>query len=471
MQLNEYIKYDAMALAELVRTQQVSAKELASCAQKRCEDVNPAINAVLEVFDDAIQEPNLNPVGPFVGVPFLLKDLGACEAGRKQELGSRLAEGIIAEKDSFLTTQFKNTGVNIIGRTSCPEFALSGATESVISGITRNPWALDLMAGGSSGGAAAAVAVGIVPIAHANDGGGSIRIPSSCCGLVGLKPSRGRVSGGPDMFEPLMGLASEFIVSRSVRDSVTMLESVSKPAIGEPFIISPLGTISKRSKPLNIGFTTGPWADGAVDPEIKSLTETIAKLCGDLGHRIVEVPFEFDFERYEHATCAIWAADLVTGVDALASHTGRTPIENYLETVTLAFYEHGKKMSGADFVTAQLTLNELRLQVGEYFTGFDVLLTPTLALPPQKHGLFSQNLPNVSAHDFFARLSTIEQFQPVFNITGQPAISLPLCENSEGLPIGMQFSAHFGREDILLSLAMQLEQALPWSDRRPKVEP
>ncbi len=476
MNLSEYSKYDALGLADLLRTKEITPKELALLAIEGIEKVNPEINAVIETFHDKIDdlEETVSTDGPLGGVPFLLKDIGCTEAGRRQEQGSRLMEGFVADHDSFLMTRFKGAGLINLGRTTTPEFALSSSAESVFTGDTRNPWDLGLMAGGSSGGAAASVAAGIVPVAHASDGAGSIRIPASCCGLVGLKPSRARVTSGPGGAEPLFGLAVEFILSRSVRDSAALLDLVQGPGIGDPYIIlAPerpfLEEIGASPGKLRIAYTAEPWSEFPVDDEIADAVESVAEKLQTMGHEIQQASPSFDYETYLHATVPFWCADLPSEFEHYSGITGRPISLDYLEPVTLAFYEYGKQLSASDLANAHATFNQIRRNIGRFFQPYDVLITPTLSLLPQPIGKYSQNTRGMDAIEFFKLCDTINQHLPLFNLTGQPAISLPLCQSESGLPIGIQFISHFGDEATLFRLASSLEREMPWSDRKPPV--
>lgn len=472
MNLAEYSQYDGLGLAELVRNKDVSPRELAQLLIEGCESVNPDINAAIEIFDGKLNDlENAVPSnGPFSGVPFLLKDLGCCEAGRKQEMGSRFMADNIADHDSFLMTRFKQAGLINLGRTTTPEFALSSSTESVFTGATRNPWNLDLMAGGSSGGAAASVAAGIVPVAHASDGAGSIRIPASCCGLVGLKPSRGRITSGPDVGEPLFGLGVEFIVSRSVRDSAVMLDAVQGPGAGDPYVILQperpyLDEIGAPTGKLRIAYASRPWSPFPVDPEISKAVESIAVKLEAMGHELIDDSPSYEYENYLNATLPFWCARMPSQLELHSKESGRPINLDYLEPVTLAFYEYGKRLTVSDLVSAYDSFNHIRREVGRFFQDYDLLLTPTLCLPPQPIGKYRQNNAGLDAIEFFKLCDDSGQYLPLFNLTGQPAISLPLCQSEKGLPLGMQLAAHFGDEATLFRLASALEQEMPWIDR------
>jgi amidase len=477
MNLAEYASYDGLGLAELVRAGQVSAAELGLLLLRAVELVNPRINAVIETYPERVAalERGARPDGAFAGVPFLLKDIGAGEAGKLQEMGSRLTSGRLAETDSFLTEQFRAAGLSILGRSATPEFALSASTESLLTGATRNPWDVRLSAGGSSGGAAASVAAGIVPIAHASDGAGSIRIPASACGLVGLKPSRGRVSSGPAAAESLAGMSQEFVVCRTVRDAAAMLDAVARPMPGDPFIIARqpepyLRQVGAQVGRLRIAWTTDSWQPGTpVDPEVVECIERVARQCEALGHSLVEDAPSFEYETFLRAICIGWAFGFDVEIDELAAITGRIVGDQTLEPITLAYYQYARGLSAADVVWAERAANQLRRSTGQFFENYDVLLTPTLMKTPEPIGKYSQSRADLDFYDFFRLCDELCVHMPLFNLTGQPAISLPLGVSSAGLPIGAQFAARFGREDVLLGLASAFEEAMPWRARRPGV--
>ncbi|HJZ45906.1 MAG TPA: amidase, partial [Roseiflexaceae bacterium] len=368
MNLAEYAHYDGLGLAGLVRSGQVSAFEPGQFMLAAVEQINPQIGAVIETYPERVAalEGSPAPDGAFAGVPFLLKDIGAGEAGKRQELGSRLTRGRIAAADSFLTEQFRAAGLSILGRTATPEFALSASTESLLTGATRNPWDPQLSAGGSSGGAAASVAAGIVPIAHASDSAGSIRIPSSACGLVGLKPSRGRVSSGPAAAESLAGMSQEFVLCRTVRDAAAMLDAVARPMPGDPFIItqSPQPYLQLLAAPigqLRIAWTARSWQPGTlVDPAAARCIEQVAQQCEALGHIVIEDSPSFEYESFLRAICIGWAFGFDVEIDELANDMGRAVGEHTLEPVTLAYYQYARSLSAADVVWAERVANQLR---------------------------------------------------------------------------------------------------------------
>jgi amidase len=475
MKLEEYARHDAHDLADLVRRREVSPAELAGAALEAAEKVQPRINALVRVFPErAGVRPETLPEGPLRGVPFLLKDAGMHEKGTPCELGSRLGRGLVAPHDSHLMERFRAAGLVTLGCTTTPEFAFNVTTESLLTGPTRNPWDTSRMAGGSSGGAAAAVAAGIVPMAHGNDAGGSIRIPASCCGVVGLKPTRGRIPLGPDVGEALSGLATEFALTRTVRDSAVLLDAVQGAGVGDPYVIAPPARPYReeaRTAPgsLRIAFTTRAWSGVPVDAEVSQAVEQTAMLCESLGHHVQEASPAVDAAALMFATVRLGAAHLAAGIGFLASILGRVPGEDTLEATTLATYRYGLTLSATDVLGALAVLNGLCRSVGAFFQGYDVLLTPTVALLPQPLGTYDANDSRITAEQWPAHIFSFAPFTTLFNVTGHPAMSLPLHQSASGLPIGMQFVAPHGGESTLFRLAAQLEEARPWRDRHPPV--
>jgi amidase len=475
MNLSEYAVYDGLGLADLVRNREVTAGELAELALSGVQEINPQINAVIEVYQERAEKANelMIPEAPFCGVPFFLKDLGATEAGKPQEMGSRLTRGWVAETDAYLTMRFREAGAVILGRTTTPERGLAATTESVLTGATKNPWDLSRIAGGSSGGSAAAVAAGILPIAHASDGGGSIRIPAACCGLVGLKPSRGRVTSGPDADEGLFGLVQEFVVSRTVRDTAAMLDAVGLPAAGDPFVIKPprqayLNEINAPPGKHRIAFTADSWTGIEVNPEVADNVKGVARLCEEMGHDVEAAKPQFDLETYFGALKVYWGSSLVFACDRLAEMMNRPVDGDHLEPVTLSIYENSRNYTAGDVITARLALNTARRRVGQFFETYDMLLTPTVTQLPAALGTIDLNHhEGLEAWEYGT--AQFNAFTNLGNATGFPAISLPLCQSADGLPIGVQFMSGFGEEALLLRIAGAFEKAFPWSDRRPPV--
>lgn len=475
MKLSEYVQHDALGLAALVATGEVTSNELAETASAAIAAVNGSINAVVEQWP--AQEADLaRSNAPFAGVPFLIKDVAISMAGQRVELGSRLADGNVAAADSNLMKHFRNAGLVTIGRTSSPEMAFSTTTESVFNGPTRNPWDQGLSAGGSSGGAAAAVAAGIVPIAHATDAAGSIRVPAASTGLFGIKPTRGRVSNGPYMDEVFNGFGVQLGVSRSVRDSAALLDAIMRPDTGEPYYTAPpssayLLDVAREPGKLRIGIMAQAWSGQQPHPAIEQATMDAAKLCASMGHEVSQVQPQLgvSWEEFVHANAQIWCANLVGWIDGLSAATGRKADLSTLEASTLACYEYGRRALAPAFAAALDTRNSVSRSIGGYFADYDILLTPTLPELPLPIGVYADGAERMDGLEWTARVFQHSPYTPAINVAGVPAMSVPLGSSADGLPIGVQFVAGFGREDILFRLAGQLERAQPWANRRPAV--
>jgi amidase len=473
MKLNEYVTYDGIGLAQLVATGEVTSAELAELAIAAVQRVNPQINAVIEHWSPTVTE----GTGPLAGVPFLIKDLAITSAGRRVELGSRLAQGLVAESDSYLMQRFNAAGLATLGRTTTPEMAFSTETESVLQGSTRNPWDTRLSAGGSSGGSGAAVAAGIVPIAHATDAAGSIRVPASYNGLVGLKPTRGRASNGPALDEVFAGFGVQLGLSRTVRDSAALMDIVQGYAPGDPYYTAApaegfLAQVGRDPGRLRIGLLDTPWNGAALDPEIAEATLTVARELEALGHRVERVTAALgtSWDSFVQANAHIWCATLVRWIDGLAAATSRPIDLSTLEPATLACYAYGLQARAVEFAGALEVRNLIARSVAGWFDDFDVLLTPTLPRLPHALDTYSRGAQTMDGLQWTARVFEHSPFTPVFNVAGTPAMSLPLAmSRQQGLPIGLQFAARFGAEEVLLRLAGQLEQALPWHERKPRI--
>jgi len=472
--LEAYAQLDATALAELVVRKEVTARELAACVVEGVARVNPTLNAVVEVFAERAEVlDDTVPPGPFGGVPTMLKDLFHGEAGSACGNGSRLSSGWVAPTDGVFTARIRAAGLVNLGRTTTSEFGIMGTTETLAVGRTCSPWSAGHMAGGSSGGAAAVVGAGLVPVASASDGGGSIRIPASACGVVGLKPSRGRVTWGPHIAEALVGWAVHFFMTRSVRDCATLLDCLSGPESGDPFVIAPpdrpfAAEIGAPPGRLRVAWCCDPWSGDPVDPQVADATRATAKLLEDLGHDVEPARPEFAWEPFLQAMVDVWSADNAHTIDGFARFIGREPGPDTLEASTLAAVEYGRTVSAGQLLDALGQANVLARIMGAFFQRFDVLLTPTLGRLPMPLGVYD---PTASAdlREVFTSWAALESFCPAFNATGQPAISLPLHQSVEGLPIGMQLVGASGGESVLLRVAAQLEQALPWAGRRPPI--
>jgi amidase len=472
MDLDEYARLDATDLAQLIRAKEISPREVAACAIAAYEKVDGTLNAVVEAFDGRVDAmDDTVPEGPFGGVPTMLKDLFHGEAGTVCGNGSRLSDGWVVPVDGEFTQRIKRAGLVNVGRTTTSEFGIMGTTETLAAGRTCTPWSSSHIAGGSSGGAAAAVGAGIVPVASASDGGGSIRIPASACGVVGLKTSRGRVTWGPHIAEALGGWAVHFMVSRSVRDTAALLDAVHGPMYGDPFAVSEptrpfLAEVGADVEPLRIAYWTKPWSGHDPDPEITAATEATATLLASLGHIVEEATPEVDWESFLQAMTDVWASDNAHIVDGFAAMIGREVDTDTLEGSTLTAVEYGRTVTAGQFLNAMDVGNTVARRMGWFFTKHDVLLTPTLGRLPAELGVYEPGEPT-DLRDTFNVWSPLESFLPMFNASGQPAISLPLHQSASGLPIGMQLVGAFGSEPLLLRLSAQLEAALPWQDRVP----
>ena len=470
----EYGSYDAMGLAELVRKKEVKPIELVDAAIERVERLNPTLNAVITpLFDQARKAAAGDlPQGPFTGVPYLLKDIGAVLGGVRMTMGTAFLQDFIPDHDSELVIRLKRSGLIIVGKTSTPELGILPTTESRFLGRTRNPWNPDRTTGGSSGGSAAAVAARIVPAAHANDGGGSIRIPASCCGVFGLKPTRARNPLGPDLGDMFGGLVAEHAVTRSVRDSAAILDATSGPDIGDPYWAPPparpfLQEVGANPGKLRIAFTASGAAGIDVHPDCIEAAKDAAKLCADLGHEMEEASLPVNRELIKQAFMVLWTAGCAWTIDGLGLARGKKPSSEHFEPLTWALYEMGKKESASSYLLSLTLLQRIARDLARASLKYDVWITPTLAEPPVPLGAFDSP-PEKPLHGY-RRAETFVPFTPICNITGQPAMSVPLFWNREGLPVGTHFIGKFGDEATLFRLAAQLESARPWAGRRPPV--
>lgn len=473
MNLSDYTSFDAVGLAELIAKKEVTPAEVSCAAMQAYQAVNRDVQAIIECWEGE----NYNQAGPMAGVPMLVKDLGITVAGRLNELGSRLAAGCVSPGDSNLTLKIRQAGLVLMGRTTTPELAASVTTEPLLNGGTRNPWNTDYSAGGSSGGSAAAVASGIVPAAHATDGGGSIRIPASANGLFGLKSSRGRVSMGPDVDEVWSGLAVHGFVSRSVRDSAALLEAVQGNVPGDPFIIdssTPGLVASVNSDPgkLRIGVMAHPLNGKRTGPEVVSALEQTVKQLLSLGHHVEEVTPDtgLSWDAFVELNTRFWASNTAGWIDALASMTGRPINIETLEPSNLALWKLGHELKATDLVEAMHMRNAVTQKMGVFFGKYDMLLTPTLPDLPARLGTFNRDQNKMDGREWMHHVFNHSPFTALANVCGTPAMSVPLgfCDTKH-LPIGMQFFAGYNREHALLSLAGQLERTHPWSGRHPEI--
>lgn len=471
----KYAFMDATAQAELVRKKEVKPIELVDAAIERIERLNPKLNAVITSMYEHAREvaQGALPDGPFCGVPFLLKDLAASYAGVRMTWGSAFMQDFIPDHNSELVSRLKRAGLVIVGKTNTPEFGILPTTEPLLFGATRNPWDLRRTAGGSSGGSAAAVAAGMIAVAHANDGGGSIRIPASCCGIFGLKPNRARNPLGPDIGDVMGGLVAEHVVSRSVRDSAALLDVTAGPDVGDPYWAPPpvrpyaqeVGIDPGR---LRIAFSTEAPSGATIHPDCVDAVKDAAKLCADLGHEVSEASPEINGPLLIKAFTTVWEAGTASGIDSFAYLTGRTPRPEQFEPLTWALYERAQRATGSEYLMSQSILQRISRQVARFFQKYDIWLTPTLAEPPLPLGWFDA-APDDPMRGFERAIDFVP-FTPIANATGQPAMSVPLYWNKEGLPVGTHFFGRFGDEGTLFRLAAQLEAARPWAGRRPPAE-
>ena len=475
MNLAEYATYDALGLAELVAKKQVSPKELAKTALAAKEKVDPTLKSVVEIYADrvdALDEKSLGD-GPFRGVPFLIKDVFGHEKGRKIEFGSRLCEGMTVEVGTYFVDMLKASGVNIMGRTAAPEYSMSATTESVMFGNTSNPWKQGYSAGGSSGGAQAAVLAGIVPIAHGSDIGGSIRIPASWCGGVGLKPSRMRVSVGPVVDEGGWGYSMNHVQTRTVRDSAAMLDCVSIPQPGDPFIIpkpdEAYATLARKAAPkLRVGIVLSELAGVKVDPEVAAAVQATGKALAGMGHTVEMASADMGGAETLQATTDLFFFGFDSRLDSYAKRSGHKAGPDTLEPVIYSVYKAAKDITPARFIAAVGAANVARRKLAAFYTKYDIWLSPTTARVSEPWGNYHLSKPGVDWSTLIKELFEVPcQYTIPHNIMGTPAMSLPLAMHSTGVPIGVQIAAKPAAEHLLLQLATALEQAMPWAGRVP----
>jgi amidase len=472
MNEDDYLAQDAMGLADLIARREVSPAEVLEAALARMAKVNPKVNAItMDLSERARAEAAAGGLsGSLAGVPFLLKDLGPKLAGTPTTESSRLYADDIAPADSPLTTLYREAGLVIFGKTNTPELGLEPITEPAMFGPTRNPWDLTRTAGGSSGGASAAVAAGIVPAAHGSDGGGSIRIPAACCGLFGLKPSKGRVSYAPKN-EGWGGFSCGHALTRTVRDSAILLDIASRPQPGDPYWAPPperpfLESAGRDPAPLRIAFFTGGFAVDGIEPECAEAVRAAARLCESLGHHVEEATPPIERNALAAASLVI-SASTAADFEALAEARGRPVTPDEVEPVTWASYERGRTVSGSAYVRSLKTAHAFGRTMAAFFSRYDILITATLGSPAIPVGYL-----HGEPFDMRGYTSRLLAFMPntqVFNVTGQPAASVPLTTSASGLPIGVQFVGRVAEEGTVISLAGQLERAAPWAGRRPAI--
>ncbi len=471
-----YDDHDALGLAALVRAGDVSPRELLDAALLRLDASNPTVNAVVQDLREQASralETGL-PQGPFTGVPYLIKDLYSFCAEAPCGNGSRLWKGFVAPVDFEAVARLRRAGLVIFGRSATSELGLSVTTETLAHGATRNPWDLDHSSGGSSGGAGAAVAAGIVPAAHGSDGGGSIRIPAACCGLFGLKPTRGRVSFAPGAGEGWSGLATQHALTRSVRDSAALLDVVSGPVPGDPYWATPperpfLEEVGRDPGRLRIAFSVDAGAGVAVHGDCRAAVERAGRLAESLGHEVIEAAPGISMEEIGEVMMPIVTARTLGEILGGHPGEGREARESDLEPVTWAFGELGRQVNAVSYFEAIDRMHALGRRLAAFYQDYDLVLTPTLAKPPLTLGTLDSTGP---LDRFGEVLMGYMPFTQIYNISGQPAVSLPLHWNDAGLPIGVQAGARYGAEGLLIRFASQIEEAAPWWDRRaPALSP
>jgi amidase len=469
----EYGNYDGLGLADLIAKREITPLELLRAVRQRVDALNPKLNALCHLFFDKAEAQISEGLGtgPFQGVPLVLKDMSQYLAGTITSAGSRIWKDSIADFDSTLVERYKQAGLVIFGKTNAPELGLTTTTESVLFGQTHNPWNLQRTSGGSSGGAAVVVASRIVPMAHGSDGGGSIRIPASCCGVFGFKPTRGRVPLGPRQFESWNGCTQHHALTISVRDSAALLDASVGAELGSPYLSpSPerpfLKEVGAEPGKLRVALVTATPGGTPLDPECKKAALDAAKLCESLGHSIEETTLPIDFALARGAFFAILQVSLARVLDDAATILGRPVSEQDVEPVTWATMQAGLRVSSVNYSRAIATLHQIGLAMAKFQHSYDVILSPTLAKPPVALGLLGLS------QDVSTWSKEVMEFSPytaLYNVTGQPSMSVPLHWTPDDLPVGVMFSARFGEDATLFRLASQLEKAQPWDKRKPRL--
>ncbi len=470
--MQDYEHYDGLGLAALVKKRAVSPSELLEAAIARCEERNPAINAVvIPMLEQARTAAKADvPKGAFEGVPFLLKDLHLNVPGVRTTNGSSLYADNLPANESELVARYRRAGLVVFGKSASPEFGLTCTTESRIFGQTKNPWNLEHTSGGSSGGASAAVAAGIVPLANASDGGGSIRIPASCCGLFGMKPTRGRTPLGPDSGEGWSGMSCVHAVTRTVRDSAALLDATAGPDLGAPYAAQPplrpwLAEVGAHPGRLRIALDTETWNDAATHPDCRAAAEDAAKLCESLGHHVERARFApSSIAELRKAALTVIAANIRWSIEAGARKLGREPKPDDVEPATWLVAGLSKALDAVAYADATKVLHRTGRELARFLTKVDVLLSPTMGTPPPKLGVLSLSAPDLQQQTRVLMEAT--GYTQLANTAGTPAMSVPLWWNAAGLPIGVQFIGRHNDEATLFRLAAQLERARPWFGRR-----
>ena len=490
--MNDYIACDATELALRVRRGEVQPAELVETAIAAIKAVNPTLNAVMRpLYDQARAAVRAVPDGPFRGVPMVVKDYDGFVKGEPYTAGTRFLEGFIPDHDSEALARLRRAGLIFTAKTNLPELAILGTTEGRLGGPARNPWDPDHSTGGSSGGSAALVASRAVPLGHGGDGGGSLRIPASACGLVGFKTTRGRVTFAPDFGEGWGGYASWGCLARSVRDAAAIVDVMAGPGPGDPYAVPPLERplAAEAGTPpgkLRVAFTAGSLFGRGTHPECRAAVEAAARLLAELGHDVEEARPDFDRGRQVRAYLTQVAASVASGIDQMGRWVGRKPAPKYFEPSTWFLYQIGRRLSAAELQEARDAGQAAGRSLAAFFGRYDLFVTPTLAYPPVRLGELALKpieaaalaalrvLPvGAALRAILAQLAdTSLEKTPntqLFNQTGQPAVSLPLHMTPDGLPVGVQFAARYAEEALLVRVASQLEEARPWKDRLPRI--
>lgn len=472
--MRDYANYDGLGLAELVRKRDVTPGELLDAAIERAERSNPKLNAIVyKAYDEArATAASALPDGPFKGVPFLIKDLGVRVKNWPRTSASRFAQVDADSDDSELTKRYRATGVVLFGKTNTPEFGIPGVTSSALLGPCRNPWNTDHISGGSSGGAASAVAAGIVPLAHASDGLGSIRIPAACCGLVGMKTTRDRNPNGQHDTDRAIGLSVDHVVSRTVRDSAAMLDATGYPEANSPFAYPAkerpyVEEITRAPGKLRIAFSSEMPSGKPVDPEIRAALERTAETLKQLGHDVREEGLGIDYRMLYRAQGLVSAANFSASIRRWIEIKGREPGDDELEGLARRGYEAGKKLTAQDAGWGWQQLRIMNRQILSNFVEWDVWLTPVLGTNVPRVDYLDPLMDDLK--EFDRRQAATFGFTPPFNLTGQPSLSLPLHQSESNLPIAMMFTGRYADEATLFRLAAQLEKETPWINRKPPV--
>ena len=474
MELRDYAAQDAVGLAELVRKGDVSADEVEDAARRAITTVEPQLHATVgELVEPAL---DASSDGPFAGVPFAMKEVAPHLEGQRTQLGSRIAgDGVVSGADTHFGSRIRAAGLRVIARTRSPEFAFNATTEPIVHGPTHSPWDLGRSVGGSSGGAAALVASRALPIAHATDGGGSIRIPASLCGLVGLKPTRSRTPVGPGQWENLHGMGHDFVLCRTLRDCAAALDALEGAGPGDKYVITPpaqsyADELSAAPGRVRVAWSTDAWSGEPIDRDVRVAVEATADVLAELGHEVAAGAPAIDNDALINGLTSTWAVGIAQRVSIAEKALGVAIGPDTVEACSLAMLDYGKTLSGIDLLDGFAQCNSVGRGIGEFFESSDVLLLPSTARVPWKLGELDQHDASLDQEAWVRKLFDVyAPFTAMFNITGQPAISLPLALTDGGLPIGVQLVGRYGDEATLLRLAVQLEQAFPWEDRVPPI--